>query len=268
MASESAHPAGFLVESGPVPADTPPTPHDAPARVPPISVAERIAAFLEVAICSGIPTQVVVATALGVAGFRPVDPAGHLTRAWVVGLSLTDAVLVISLVLWFTRLHGEGAREAFFGCRPVGREGLLGLPLIIVVFAIAVVLMAALQGLAPWMHNVPQNPLQDMLQTPRDAWIFAFVVIVSGGVREEVQRAFVLRRFEQYLGGAGFGLVLFSVAFGAGHIIQGWDVAVTVATLGAFWGLVYLRRRSIAAPVVSHAGFNLLEILRYTLYGV
>jgi membrane protease YdiL (CAAX protease family) len=268
MAPQPAHPAGFPLDPDTVPADAPPTSHEASARVPPISVAERIVAFLEVALCSGFPTQVVVATVMGLAGFRPIDAAGHLIQAWVIGLSLTDAALVIGLVLWFTRLHGERAREVFFGRRPIGREGLLGLPMIIVVLAIAAVLLAALQGVAPWMHNVPQNPLQDMLRTPRDAWVFGFVVIVSGGVREEVQRAFVLRRFEQYLGGAWIGLILFSAAFGAGHVIQGWDVALTVATLGAFWGLVYLRRRSIAAPVVSHAGFNLLEILRYTLYHV
>jgi membrane protease YdiL (CAAX protease family) len=236
--------------------------------VPPISTAERFSAFLEVVICSGFPTQIVVASVLGLAGLRPVDAGGHLTRAWVVGLSLTDAALVIGLVLSFTRLHGERARHVFLGQRPIVREGVLGLLLIPVVLVIAVVLMAALHGLAPWMHNVLRNPLQDMLRTPRDAWVFGIVVIVSGGIREEVQRAFVLRRFEQYLGGAWVGLVLFSAAFGAGHAIQGWDAALTVATLGAFWGVVYLRRRSIAAPVVSHAGFNVLEILQYTLYGV
>ena len=31
---------------------------------------------------------------------------------------------------------------------------------------------------------------------------------------------------------------------------------------GAAWGFVYLRRRSIVAPVVSHAGFNLAQIAK------
>jgi hypothetical protein len=31
--------------------------------------------------------------------------------------------------------------------------------------------------------------------------------------------------------------------------------------------MVYLRRRSIAAPVVSHSGFNLLQILQYVVTG-
>ena len=33
--------------------------------------------------------------------------------------------------------------------------------------------------------------------------------------------------------------------------------------LGAFWGVVYLRRRSAVAPMVSHAGFDLLQILQF-----
>ena len=82
------------------------------------------------------------------------------------------------------------------------------------------------------------------------------VVVLAGGVREEVQRAFLLRRFEQWLGGGAVGLVVTSVLFGAGHRIQGLDAAVATGVLGAFWGLVYLRRRSVVAPVVSHAGFE------------
>jgi membrane protease YdiL (CAAX protease family) len=89
---------------------------------------------------------------------------------------------------------------------------------------------------------------------------------VAGGVREEVQRAFVLRRFERYLGGPVVGLVVFSVAFGAGHIIQGRDVALITATLGAFWGVVYLRRRSVVGPVVSHSLFNVSQIAQHAFF--
>ena len=35
--------------------------------------------------------------------------------------------------------------------------------------------------------------------------------------------------------------------------------------LGAFWGVIYLRRRSAVAPMVSHAGFNLLQVLLFVV---
>ena len=61
------------------------------------------------------------------------------------------------------------------------------------------------------------------------------------------------------------GLVLYSLVFGLGHSLQGWDAVLTTMLLGMFWGYVYLTRRSIVAPVVSHSGFNGAEILVYLL---
>ena len=105
-----------------------------------------------------------------------------------------------------------------------------------------------------------ENPLQDLIQTPTQALILAIVATIGGGLREEIQRAFILHRFEQHLGGAHVGLILYSVVFGIGHSLQGWDAVLTTAMLGAFWGYVYIARRSIVAPVVSHSGFNAAEI--------
>ena len=36
--------------------------------------------------------------------------------------------------------------------------------------------------------------------------------------------------------------------------------------MSAIWAIVYLRRRSAIAPMVSHAGFDALEILRAALF--
>ena len=33
--------------------------------------------------------------------------------------------------------------------------------------------------------------------------------------------------------------------------------------LGAFWGVIYLRRRSMVSPMISHAGFDLLQIAHF-----
>ena len=225
-------------------------------------------ALVEVLLCSGFPTQVGISLALAALGLEPLDSRGRLSPAWVFALSLLDAVVVVSLVLWFLRLHGEQPRSVLLGRRPVLREVLLGLPLMLAAFGLVVAVLSLVQQLLPWLHNVTRNPMQDLIRSARDAWLFGIVGILGGGLREEIQRAFVLRRFEQYLGGPWVGLVLFSLAFGAGHVIQGWDVAVATASLGALWGLVYLRRRSIAATVVSHAGFNTAEVFRYTFFGL
>jgi uncharacterized protein len=112
---------------------------------------------------------------------------------------------------------------------------------------------------------VPANPLEQLAASPGEAALLALVAILAGGVREELQRAFLLRRFEQHLGGAWLGLIVLSAAFGLGHYVQGWDAVIVTGTLGAFWALVYLKRRSSIAPMISHATFNSLEILRVAI---
>ena len=104
-----------------------------------------------------------------------------------------------------------------------------------------------------------------MLKTPRDAAVFAFVAMFAGGLREEVQRAFIVRRFDQYLGGAYFGILLYSGVFGLGHIDQGYAAVIATGLLGAAWGVLYWKRRSIIAPVISHAGFNLAQLVKYVI---
>ena len=42
---------------------------------------------------------------------------------------------------------------------------------------------------------------------------------------------------------------------------------IATGTLGLYWGAVYLRRRSFVGPMVSHAGFNLIELLQYFTIG-
>lgn len=227
----------------------------------------RLIAILEVFVCSGFPTQMAIAGLLAFSGIAPLDAAGRLSSTYVCVLTLSDATVLVALVIWFLRLHGERPRDVLVGDRPVAREAVLGALQVPVLFLAVVVLMVGIQHVAPWLRNVTRNPFEGLIRTRADAWLFGAVAVLGGGVREEVQRAFVLHRFRQSLGGAAVGLVLSSLAFGLGHVIQGRDVATVTSLLGAFWGVVYLKRRTIVSTVVSHSGFNAAEIFRYTFYG-
>jgi membrane protease YdiL (CAAX protease family) len=227
----------------------------------------KIVAIAEVLLCSSVPTQLLVGALLGMAGWLPLDDTGQLSLAFVLVLSLTDTLLLVGLMVALTRAHGEDVAELWLGRRRVLSEALYGAQLIPVVFLVVVVALNVLRVVAPWLHNVPTNPLEQLAGTPGQAVVFGVVAIVAGGVREEMQRAFLLRRFERHLGGAYVGVVLLSLGFGLGHIVQGWDAVITTGLLGAFWALLYLRRRSTVAPLVSHAGFNAVEVLRVAVWG-
>jgi membrane protease YdiL (CAAX protease family) len=230
------------------------------AERPPL--AGRVVAFIEVLICSDYLTQFALGGTLAVLGFQPFVH-GQLSIRYVVMLSLGDTLLLLGLILVILYAHGERPREVFFGRKPIVPEAVAGVPLIVVALAIGIAVLLTIRRFVPGLHTVETNPLQQLLKSPRDAWLFALVVVAAGGVREEVQRAFLLHRFEVWLGGPVVGVVATSVAFGAGHLLQGADATFATGLLGAFWGIVYLRRRSCVAPMVSHAGFDLLQIVAF-----
>jgi membrane protease YdiL (CAAX protease family) len=245
------------------PPASPPLPLDAgPPRQ------QRLMAIAEILLCSSVPTQILLQLLLVQAGWEPVSPTGGFSLPFVLTMSLLDTALLIALMVLITRAHGDSVSELWLGGRPVVREAVLGLTLVPMVFLLVVVVLNAVRMLAPSLHNVPTNPLEELARGGAlNAAAFGLVAIIAGGVREELQRAFLLRRFERHLGGAWVGVVVLSAAFGLGHAVQGWDAALTTATLGAFWAILYLRRRSSVAPLVSHAGFNSLEVLRVAMGG-
>ena len=255
----SDHPSAGL---SPEPSEThQPSTLSPDAERPPLT--GRIVAFIEVLICSDFLTQFALGGTLAALGYRP-DVQGKLSIRFVVILSVGDTLLLLGLILVLLYAHGERPRDVLFGRRPLVAEGVFGLMLIPMAFGIAVTVLLTVQRFAPSLHTVEHNPLQDLLRSPRNAWLFALVVLVAGGVREEIQRAFLLHRFEVWLGGGTTGLLVTSVAFGAGHYgLQGVDAGIATGLLGAFWGVVYLRRRSSVAPIVSHAGFDLLQVLPF-----
>ena len=239
-----------------------------PLPPPDVPLSRRFGALAEILLCSSVPTQFAIGALLTMAGWAPMDAAGQLSLPFVLTLSLADTFVLIVLMVFLMRAQGESASALWVGTRPLKKEAVLGLLLIPLVFLMVVVLLNLLRLWAPWLHNVPSNPLEELAAGgAMNAAMFALVAIFAGGVREELQRAFLLHRFEQYLGGAWVGVIVLSVAFGLGHFVQGWDAAITTGTLGAFWAVLYLKRRSSVAPVVSHAGFNSMEILRVAILG-
>lgn len=228
----------------------------------------RLIALAEIVLCSSLPTQIVIGQLLATAGLDPQGANGQLSPPFAFALLLLDSIVLITLMVVLTRTHRESVREMWLGSRPVLPEFWRGLALVPVVFLIVGFVLSGLMRVLPGLHNVPENPIEQLAAGgPHDAAMLGMIAVLAGGVREELQRAFLLRRFEQHLGGPIIGVLVLSTAFGLGHFPQGWDAVIATGLLGAIWAIVYLRRRSSVAPIVSHAGFNSLEVLRVALMG-
>jgi membrane protease YdiL (CAAX protease family) len=229
----------------------------------------RVIAVLEVLLCSSLPTQIVIGQLLAALGLDPRTDGGQLSPPFAFALLLIDSVVLTALMVALTRAHRESPRTLWLGDRPIAREIGVGLALVPLVFLLVGFLLTGLIRLLPGLHNVTENPIEQLASGgPHQAAMLGLIAVVAGGVREELQRAFLLRRFEQHLGGPTVGVIVLSIAFGLGHYPQGWDAVVATGALGALWAIVYLRRRSSLAPIVSHAGFNSLEVLRVALTSI
>jgi membrane protease YdiL (CAAX protease family) len=235
---------------------TPPPPETPVVERSPLS---RGRAAAEVLVCSGFPTQLSIVVVLAGFGVRP-GPDGSLSPAFVFSLSAIDTVMMLGLILVFLARSNDSPRLVFLGGGFAPRDVVAGILLVPLVLMIVIVLQLAIRVVAPLLHNVDVSPFTPLLSSPWRLAGFVVLVLVAGGVREEIQRAFLLHRFEQRLGGGRLGLLLTSTAFGLGHTVQGWDAAIVTGVLGAFWGTLYLSRRSVAATVTNHALFNLAQI--------
>jgi membrane protease YdiL (CAAX protease family) len=228
-------------------------------------------AVLQVLLVCGIPTGLVVGVftflagvPLSEGGTSPFD-TGAISLEFFAITALLDTALVALLIRVFLALSGETSRDVFLGPTPVRREVWRGLALLPVSFLGVVGVVYGLRVLAPFLHNVEHSPIERYLETPIGSAVFAVVAILAGGVREELQRGFILHRFEQRLGGAWVGLAAFSILFAVLHFDQGFDAAMAIGLLGVLWGVLYIKRRSAVASMVNHAGFNAAQVLQAIL---
>ncbi len=235
----------------------PPDPLEPPGPLP----RDRLAAFLEVCSVALLGT-LLAQLALRLVGF---DPARILVSAdTLFAFLMGDALFTVILIALLQRRRGESLSDLGEG-RGLLREILAGLAWLPVLLGVVTVVTAVFAVFFPdWVSK--DNPILEMIRQPRDLFYFLITAFVAGGCKEELQRAFALNRFERFLGGGSLGLALWSVFFGLGHVTQGVDNAFKAGALGLVFGILYLRRRSLAAPIACHTAYDLMAILAYWFF--
>ncbi len=243
-----------------------------PRRV--IGSADKMVAWLEIFLLCGFVTQTMSEGILLATGVQPGDPLRALFN-----FAAVDALLVVLLVAALQ--WRRGGVVAPFGLHPpdwrkeLGIGLLVGLGLFLVVAIGSGLFLRFLWPAVPASRN-----LAWMMDGSDDLFLLLGLGIVGGGLREEVQRAFILRRFEvvfrgrsgapktvQSTGGpsgtvaspnAGswVGLTLWSVLFGLSHSFQGLDAAITAVVAGLCLGGVFLWRQSLWTPMLGHTVAN------------
>lgn len=226
---------------------------------------ERLLALLEIILALGLITD---SLALALLAPFPALSNPLASVAALAAFTTVSSTLLLSLLILLQRLRKEPVLGTFLEKgRSRGRETLLGLPWVAAIFAVSYTLKSLVHHFGTGIYSGERNVLEELMHGPGDLALFLFVAFFTGGIKEEVQRAFVIRRFEAAWGPGWLGALLFALFFGFGHRVQGWDEALIAGLLGLAWGILFLMRKSIIAPVVSHGLYDGLELIRYYLYG-
>ena len=225
---------------------------------------DRFQAFFEVLLLSGLLSGLLAGLILY--PFQGKKSPNLLVNAQVLSLFLLLESGIVFLIL-ATILKTRRETISSLGLRWHRWKSnlVLGLALVPFLFFLNTAVAAVFRTYFPQYYLV-ENPLINLIQTPRQLALLIFSAIIAGGIKEELQRAFILTRFRVYLGGAGLGLVVWSIGFGAGHYIQGVQGIVTAGIYGLLFGVVYLQSGSLIAPIVAHGAYDSLVLLAYWFF--
>ena len=185
----------------------------------------------------------------------------------LVARIVRNKLLVFAAIFLLLRLEGEGFDRLGVTHREWPRHLGLGLAIGLVMFVgLNVVLDSVMNSL---IHRPPSGgpSITMFFKDPRNLLAWLPIGIFGGGVVEELERIFVLTRFEKWLGRPGLVLAvaLSSAMFGYGHLYQGVGTAIATTLSGVAFSLVYLRRRSALEPITAHAFSDVLAMLGATM---
>ena len=222
---------------------------------------DRVQALFEVLLICGLISSLLAGLLFyGFQGKGAMDPLSGAT-AFSIFLLLESAITLLFLVM-ILKFHRETIFSFGLHWERWKSQLLIGLAIVPFLFLINAVVAFFFRVYLP-QYYIEKNPLTDLIHTPQQLALIIFSALIAGGIKEELQRAFILTRFRACVGGAGLGLVLWSIGFGAGHYVQGVQGVVIAAIYGLIFGIVYLLSGSLIAPIIAHGAYDTIALLAY-----
>jgi membrane protease YdiL (CAAX protease family) len=232
-----------------------------PADEPRNPLIKKALALFEVLVVSGLLLRFLAFLPVALIKGMEARPVTNNVTTLSAFLLLESAITFIFLLI-ILRAHGETVRDLGLSAKHWKKYLLIGLALVPFLFLVNFTVAFVVHTCLP-KYYIERNPLTEGINTPLQLALLIFSALIAGGIKEELQRAFILRRFSRYLGGAGFGLVVWSLAFGAQHYLQGLQGIAVAAILGLVFGAMYLLSNSLIAPICAHSAYDVLALLLY-----
>lgn len=223
--------------------------------------ADRVLALFEIFLLSGLVTGFLAFLPFSFFHIKDLNLMLKDSKLLSIYL-LCDCGLTFLILGIILKTHRERLCSLGLTWENWKRNLVLGLGMVPLFFLMNVLVETFFKVVLP-RYYYPTNPLTEPIRTPQELALFAVTVLLAGGIREELQRAFIINRFRSYLGGALVGLVIWSILFGALHSVQHAQGIVLATIFGFFFGLIYLRTGSLIAPIVAHGTYDVLAVLAY-----
>lgn len=189
---------------------------------------------------------IVPSMVLSFVAFQP-ERATFAFVAWSV---MIRDIALVCLILFFIWRNNEPARVIGLTLKNGFVEAALGIALFIpfFYFAAGVERLARLAGLS----SPSSSPSFLTPKGTADVILAVFLVIVVAISEETMFRGYLMRRLSASTGSVVVGLFLSAVVFSIGHGYEGSAGVVTVGVMGLIFGIVYLWRKSLIAPMTMH----------------
>lgn len=224
---------------------------------------QRLQALFEVLLLAGIVSAILALTPFSFSK-QTIEQVFRSARL-LAGYIFLESTITLIFLMVIVKSH----RETLFDLGLLWSEWkpnlCMGIILVPILFAVNELTGIFFRIFFP-EYIAAQNPLLDVIRTPTDLTLFLMVSIFTGGIKEELQRAFILSRFRTHLGGAKMGLVLWSIFFGFGHYAQGAQAVVSATLFGFLFGSIYLVRRNLIAPMTAHALYDMSALLGFWFF--
>ena len=129
-----------------------------------------------------------------------VGRAGLLSDTRILFLFMaSEACITLFFIVLFLRSRGESLRNIGWIWNKAGWEVLLGIGCVPLLFGSTLLVSIFFNVFLPEYVST-SNPLLELIKSNGDLLLFLISSIYVGGIKEEIQRAFVLDRFERYVG--------------------------------------------------------------------
>jgi CAAX protease family protein len=186
-----------------------------------------------------------------VLSFVPSDSGGIASFPLTAAATILRDLSLIALIFFFFWRNAESIRGMGWTLRHVWRDILLGVILFVPVFYGTAWLDSFLTNIGFTSPSSTASALEPSRTTAEMLLALALVLVVAV-TEETIFRGYLMNRLRTVTGSPFWSLLLAAFIFSLGHGYEGTAGVVTVGVMGLVFGLVYLWRKSLVAPITMH----------------